>query len=209
MENVRDKIKEFMTISSGSGSGSGSGYGDGSGSGYGYGDGSGSGSGLEEFNGQRVFQIDDVPTLINSVHGNYAKGHILREDLTLQPCFIVKVEGRYFAHGETLREAIKDARSKALQNMSEEERIEKFVKELPTLETIVANSDLFQWHNILTGSCEMGRRTFAQEHGIDIENGSMSVKEFIELTKDAYGGEIIKKLKERYETGENMNCPQT
>lgn len=37
-------------------------------------------------------------------------------------------------------------------------------------------------------------------NGIDID-GKMSVKEFIKLTKNAYGGEIIKPLEKEYKKG--------
>ena len=111
----------------GDGYGYGSGYGDGSGygSGYGYGDGHGNGDGsgygygygygILNYNGHKVYMIDSVPTLIYSVHSNYAKGAILKDDLTLQPCFIAKV-GNSFAHAETLKKAFADATGKELEN---------------------------------------------------------------------------------------------
>lgn len=52
---------------------------------------------------------------------------------------------------------------------------------------------------MLTGSCEMGRQSFARDHEIDIEHDMMTPEEFIDLTKDAYGGSIIRKLKEAME----------
>ena len=186
------------------GSGSGSGYGTGSGDGYGYGTGYGTGYGdgsgydVKEWQGQTVYYIDGVATMIDSVHGNYAKGRILKKDLTTETCFIAKVEGRYFAHGETLHGAISDAKEKAFNGLSEDERIGKFVAEYPKKDVVAKNADLFAWHNRLTGSCEMGRRAFAKEHDIDVENGSMTIENFIKLTINSYGGGTIEKLKERY-----------
>lgn len=55
-------------------------------------------------------------------------------------------------------------------------------------------SAFFDWHHRLTGSCNMGRQEFAKEHNIDIENGEMTVAEFIKLTRDSYGGEVIRTL---------------
>ena len=40
----------------------------------------------------------------------------------------------------------------------------------------------------------MGRRQFARDHGIDVENAAMTLREFLELTKDAYGGDVIRKV---------------
>ena len=225
MEKIKDKIKQFLSISSGYGygsgygsgsgygygsgygssygsgsgygygDGSGYGYGDGYGSGYGYGSGDGSGDGVKKFNGDTVYIIDSLQTIIKSVHDNYAKGLILNSDLTLTPCFIAK-EGNFFAHGKTLKEAMQDAHGKYMQSVPVEERIAEFNRKYPDRNKKVDAAELFQWHNILTGSCRMGREQFCKEHGLDYKNGKYTVNEFIELTKDAYGSEIIKQLRD-------------
>jgi hypothetical protein len=64
-------------------------------------------------------------------------------------------------------------------------------------ETAYPTKDFFVWHHRLTGSCEMGRREFARQHNIDIENGKMTVKEFVRLTRNAYGGDTIQMLEQR------------
>lgn len=51
----------------------------------------------------------------------------------------------------------------------------------------------------LKDSCEMGRKSFAINHGIDIENDMFTVKEFMDLTEDAFCGEVIRQLRESYE----------
>lgn len=58
--------------------------------------------------------------------------------------------------------------------------------------------DLYDWHHRLTGSCEMGRQQFAKDHGIDIDRDEMTVQEFIDLTRDAYGGEVIRRMEKGY-----------
>ena len=40
----------------------------------------------------------------------------------------------------------------------------------------------------------MGRDMFAKEHGLEKLDGKHTVEWFVELTKDAYGGEIIKRI---------------
>ena len=145
---------------SGSGYGSGYGHGDGYGYGYGYGDGygdgsgegsscgfgygSGDGDGITSINGERVYQIDNVATLIDSVHGNYAKGRILQRDLTTRPCYIARV-GNFFAHGDTLREAMSDAQEKYDEHLPLEERIAAFNAEFPDRDVKVDAARLFQW----------------------------------------------------------------
>ena len=181
----------------GDGYGYGSGDGSGDGYGYGYGSGSGDGSGISEFNGQKVWNIDGVQTIIDSVHDTYAKGSILSRDFTLTPCFIVKA-GNCFAHGETLRKAFNDAMAKALKKMPLDERISMFKEQFPDPGVKIHASQLYEWHNTLTGSCEMGRKRFARDHGIDIDTDSLTVREFITLTKDSYGSDAIKELAKAY-----------
>lgn len=43
--------------------------------------------------------------------------------------------------------------------------------------------------------CGVGRRSFCEDHGIDLENDTFSVVEFIELTINSYGGDVIRELK--------------
>ena len=189
----------------GSGNGSGSGSGDGYAFGdcYGSGNGSGSGSGdgyafgdcygsnLKSINGKKIYMIDGIAITISHIHGNIAKGTIVNRDLTETPCYIVK-EGKYFAHGKTLAEAREGLQDKLFDKMSIEARIMEFWKyhkkgiKYPT-------KDFFEWHHKLTGSCLMGRQQFAKDHGVDLD-GEMTVEEFIALTKNSFGGDIIKKL---------------
>jgi hypothetical protein len=178
---------------SGDGYGYGYGYGSGDGDGDGYGDGYGSGYGVKEINGQNVYMIDKTATVIESVHGSYAKGGILNSDLTLTPCYIARY-GNFFAHGEILRDAMNEAAEKYGQNLPVEERIRCFNEQYPDRDKKVPAKELFNWHHILTGSCLMGRKNFCENKGIDYENGCYSVNEFISLTKDGYGGDVIKLL---------------
>lgn len=162
------------------------------GSGYGY----GSGDGIRTLNGQQVYRIDGVMTLIDACHNRCALGRILHSDLTTEKCFVVKQNGK-FAHGKTLREARDALLAKLFDDMPETERIEKFV-EAHELNERYPNRDFFSWHHWLTGSCLQGRTAFAQDHGIDLDD-SMTTKEFLELTKDSYGGDIIQRTIKVYE----------
>lgn len=180
MESITKRIKEFLNVRSGSGSGNGDG------DGYGY--------GVKKVNNHDIYIVDDTPTIITALFDNYAKGFIVGNDFTLKPCYIAK-SGGIFAHGKTLREAVAAIQGKLFKNMPEEERIAAFI-ECHDYEGTYNNTDLYDWHHRLTGSCEMGRQQFATDHGIELD-GKMSIKEFIKLTKNAYGGEIIKKARKR------------
>ena len=169
------------------------GFGDTSGQGSSYDDGNGCGfgSGLKSINGKKVYMVDGIATTISHIHGNTAKGTIVNNDLTETPCYIVK-EGKYFAHSKTPAEAHQVLQDKLFDKMPTEERIAEFWKchkkgiKYPT-------KDFFEWHHKLTGSCLMGRQQFAKDHGVDLD-GEMTVEEFIKLTKNSFGGDIIKRL---------------
>ena len=199
MEQIEEIL--FNHYGYGDGSGDGYGYGDGYGDGYGSGDGRlyGNGDGysdccgVKSFNGDKVYEIDGLQTIIKSVRGNVAKGFILQNDLTLTPCFIVK-ENNVFAHGNTLHEAFEGLQDKLYDESTEEERISKFKEHFNDFSKKYPALDLFVWHHILTGSCKAGREAFCRDHGIDVNKDLFTVYEFIELTKNAYKGEIINKL---------------
>lgn len=152
---------------------------------------------VDTWDDKRIYDIDGYLTILYSIHGNFAKGSILnrsKEDYTLTPCYVAKGDNGVFAHGETLRKAQEALNIKLFLRYTPKQRVAAFKKRFPDPKEVVPNTELFEWHNKLTGSCEMGRRTFAKEKGIDIDNGSMSIKDFLELTKDSYGGCIIKMI---------------
>lgn len=214
METLETRLKTFLSTTSvfvdGYGSGAGYGSGNGFGNGYGcgaggcYGDGhgcgvgysNGSGKGVKELNGDNVYLIDGIQTIIKSVRGNIAQGFILNSDLTLHPCYIVK-EQNYFAHGNTLHNAFMALQEKLYDDSTEEERIEAFVKKFPDYDTPYSNRDLFAYHHVLTGSCRMGRESFCKDKEINLD-GSTTVREFVSLTKDSYGSETIRRLPQAY-----------
>ena len=184
---------------SGDGFGDGSGDGCGFGSGYGFGDGCGSGfgDGIRRFCGKDVYMIDGIPTMLGIVHGHIARGRVLLEDLTTKPCYVVK-QGGVYAHGKTPREAMEALRDKLLEDMPEEERIAEFVKAHKWGKQY-PSADYYDWHNRLTGSCEMGRSEFAAAHGYKLTADELlTVEEFIDLTEGSYGGDIIRRLREAY-----------
>lgn len=186
----------------GSGCGSGSGYasGPGDGSGNGYGNGFGSEANIKSIQGFPVYLIDRVPTIILSVKGDFARGAILRDDLTLKPCWIAK-RGDFFAHGETTHSAFAAAEAKYRQRLPIEDRIKAFVAAHPDLD--VAYGDLFEWHNTLTGSCEFGRREWCKRNGLKPYD-SITLKEFFRLTVNEYGGAVIRRVEKMYLQREKM-----
>jgi len=200
----------------GDGDGYGSGYGgggDGYGSGYGYGGGSGGGSGgsgyggggyggggdggIKILNNQLVSIIDKTQTIITSIKNNIAKGFIVQPDLSLLPCYIAKGENQ-FAHGDTIHEAVKSLQEKLLITLPIEQRIIKFKEQFKSLKKKYKAKDYFDWHYFLTGSCNMGRMSLINQNSINLDKDSFTILEFIEKTKNQYGSDVIKQLKDSY-----------
>ena len=199
-------VQEFLRVEFngyGDGSGYGSGYGSGSGSGYGsgygYGDGSGDGYGygygLKSLCGEPVYMIDGVPTIITGLRGSVAMGFIVMTDLSKRKTFVVKGGGK-FAHGEDLHAAQAALEEKLFDDMPIEEKLEAFREKFTPGEAYTV-ADFYDWHHRLTGSCSQGRDAFAQDHGLSMSD-AMTPEEFINLTKDAFGGRIIRQLAEHY-----------
>lgn len=139
--------------------------------------------------------IDGVATIITQIALSLAKGFVLQGDFTLIPCYIVKGNG-YFAHGETRNKAQAALQEKIFENMDTDEAIEKFVETFKK-DVKYSGKDFFEWHHYLTGSCKMGRESFVRDRGLSLSD-TYTVNEFIAICENAYGGNVIKQLKERY-----------
>lgn len=204
MENK--KITKFLRECYGDGYGDGSGYGDGygSGSGDGYGDGSGDGSGygsgagdgIKSINGAQIYYIDGIATMLYHIFGNTAKGAIVRDDMSIAPCYVVSVNG-ICAHGETLRAAADALRDKQFMQMPPQQRADAFRAEFKPGCKYPAML-YFDWHHKLTGSCEFGRMSFVCGHEINLDCDEFTPEQFISLVLHAYGSEVIALLAKLY-----------
>jgi len=174
---------------SGSGSGFGSGFGDGFGDGYGPGDGSGH---IKSFNNIKVYYVDGIPCLFRSIKSNIAKVNIINNDLILSVAFIAKGHD-LFVHGKSIKQAISSLQEKIFDNTSVDDKIESFILQFDMSLKYPA-SKFYEWHNRLTGSCEFGRDNYFENYGINMED-KYTVAQFINLTINEYGGEIISQLK--------------
>lgn len=146
---------------------------------------------ITRFNGEPVHYIDGMPTVLQSVHGDVAHGYTIGDDLTTTECYVARGQG-YFAHGHTAREAVSSLERKIVSGMNTDEKVQAFIKRFDKNGKYPVR-DFYEWHGTLTGSCTFGRDNFAKEHDIDM-NGDMETKEFLRLTKDAFGHEVIQKI---------------
>ena len=175
----------------GNGDGSGNGYGSGNGSGNGYGSGNGSGNKIKMFKGCKVYYVDNIPCVFKSVHSNFASVEIINKDFSTKKAFLGKFEN-CIAHGDTIRKAIEDARSKYYQSLDFEELKEKLLAEFKNKGKLTVK-ELYDWHGILTGSCRFGRSQFQAEHNLK-DDDLLSLEEFVKLTGSAFGGDKINAL---------------
>lgn len=203
-----DNVTKFLQECFGLGSSFGFGYGYGIGFGFGDGIGGGDGRGgigygnivtvgLKSVNGVELHNIDGVPTGIYRSRGNVAKGFILQR-FAVKPCYIVR-DGDVFAHGDTLKDAEEALREKVMESMDEGKAIAKFVEHFKP-HTLHKNSEYFEWHHYLTGSCRMGRENFCANNGVDL-NAESTPEYFIAITEHSFGSETIAKLKKYYAEG--------
>ena len=90
--------------------------------------------------------------------------------------------------------------------MAIEERIEKFKVVFGSLDSEHTGKKFYDWHHILTGSCRMGRDGFCKAHKIDLEK-KYTVRYFLDITENAYGGDVIKQIRESYGLMVNEDMP--
>ena len=161
----------------------------------GYGSGNGSGSGLLSINSKPVYIIDSVQTVIESIKLRedmaMAKGFIVGDDLQLTPTYVVK-QACIFAHGKTLKEAADSLQQKLFESLDEDEKVAEFLLQFK-YETKYPAKLFFDWHNKLTGSCLQGRENFIKNNNVDMDE-SYTIKEFVDICSNDYGGHIIKKI---------------
>jgi hypothetical protein len=153
------------------------------------------------YDGRKVHTVDGIPTLIYKFHleddaNGWAVGRIIRADMSLEKTYISKRD-YHFAHGATLQEAIDAVNAKLLAGKSMDERLDAFLDAYPLIDTFVSGHELFRWHNILTGSCMQGRKAFVADSALDLD-AEFTILEFISLTKNVFGGGVIKELEKRY-----------
>ena len=79
-------------------------------------------------------------------------------------------------------------------NLPIAKRIENFKNQFKDFNKKVKASLLYSWHFKLTGSCQIGRDIFCKNNNINLTKDKLTIIEFINLTKNEYGSEVIKQL---------------
>ena len=133
-----------------------------------------------------------MPCVIEKEHTNFAKVSVIsKKDFSARPAFLAKFNNT-IAHGETITEAMLEAKRKFMSNADFSEQ-KKLLLSLFEEKKRLTVKDLSEWHGAITGSCSFGRREFQSEHNLKDED-LLSLDEFVELVKDSYGGNKIADL---------------
>lgn len=120
----------------------------------------------------------------------------MQKDLTLTRTYIAKSpEMGVFAHGDTIESAMNCLQHKVIQDLDIDERIELFLNEVDIMKKHTVQC-FYDWHGTLTCSCQQGRLAFLKGHELKMTD-ELTVDEFIEMTKNEYGNEVILKLAEK------------
>lgn len=102
----------------------------------------------------------------------------------------------------------KGTMNKIVQQKSLDFRIRKFL-EGKNLEDRYPIKELSRGHTLITLSCPTGKKEFAEKHNLDIENGTLTIPEFIELVKDEFGSKAIARLAELIKDEDNFKKKPT
>ncbi len=144
-----------------------------------------------------VCWINNEAFLFEYIKGNVAQGYLLTPDYSLPKTYVFRHKGRkgmIFGMGSTLKRAYNDLQIKLLSEESVETRLEYFLRMFPRYyNTLYSVKDLFECHGWLTESCEGGRYEFMRDHDLTFDD-EMTIDEFVRLTRDEFGGEIIERL---------------
>ena len=162
-------------------------------SGSGYGSGSGSGYTIKKLHDKEIFYVDSLPCYpirkINRIAFEIML--ISTKDFSEKKCFLADFKG-YIAHGETVREALIDARAKYFSDLDFEEVKRQLLGRFQKEGTLTVK-ELFVWHGLLTGSCVFGRSEFQKEHDLR-DSDKLTLKEFVKLTENSFDWKHIKEL---------------
>ena len=146
--------------------------------------------------GSPVHYIDALPCVIRSIKRDVAMVDVIDVNSFETSQMFVAKHGGLFAHGKTIEDAMEAAQAKWAETRSIEDRMEEFKGHFKKGVEYDANL-FYKWHSILTGSCQSGKDFWVKQQGFDLTN-PMTVAQFFNLTKDVYGGNIIRQLMDRY-----------
>jgi hypothetical protein len=123
---------------------------------------------------------------IHVMKARYFKGGKIAD---MQKCYIAQI-GEYYAHGETISQAVSDARFKQMQDTMDVESVVRTIKD--------AGHFTRETFRLLTGACSFGVEQFLKEHDLH-DKDTLSISDTLRITKGAYGGSVVAEYFEHME----------
>ena len=96
----------------------------------------------------------------------------------LKSCYVAH-QGEYFAHGETIEQAMRDVRFKAMEHDFDEEEL---VAEIKARGTVYIND-----FRLITGACEEGTRQGMEQAGLDRNANELPLETVLGAAFGHYG----------------------
>lgn len=154
---------------------------------------------LVSYCGKAVYHLEGIPCILYVVVGNAAYGAVIMQDMTLRKGIIAKY-GSSFAFAEHAKDAYQLAKELSIKKGWEhyEKDPQAFMlANYPDPDAPIDRRQLFELHNVLTGSCISGREEYIKDNNISVE-GTMTLREFFELCKYTYGRDTLVKIAAAY-----------
>ena len=101
----------------------------------------------------------------------------------LESCYIAK-RGKYYSHGKTIKQAIKDVNFKYLQ---EHTNLDELVSDIKDKQTVSVTE-----YRLLTGACRLEVNKFLEDN--NIKTDILPLDKVLEIIKNQYGNEKMYKL---------------
>jgi len=101
----------------------------------------------------------------------------------MHECFIAE-RGNYYAHGETISEAISDVNFKYLRETSD---IQEIISGIKRKKTVTVEE-----YRLITGACAMGIKMFMQEK--NITDKELPLEQVLKITKCRYGWDRMSEI---------------
>ena len=155
------------------------------------------GSSIGTFNGHKTYFVNGYVLYITHIHGPWAMGEIIHNDLTTQKCYLTKVNDK-FAVGGNLRAVLEEMREKITESTSAKKNIAKaFILVHPEYEKEYDWDEMVAWHSLDKTSCVDGRRRFSLNS--NKKSGDLATpKELIQHMKESPAREIAIEMERLY-----------
>lgn len=154
-------------------------------------------NGIVSFNDNNIIVIDGYVLYITHVHGPWAMGEIIKNDLTTQTCYLTKVNNT-FVVDSSLKDVIEQMREKIFKNKENDDDIARaFVLAHPEYKKEYDWDEMVAWHSLSPTSCADGRRRFSKL--ANKKSGETATpEELIRLMKNSPSKNIALKMEEIY-----------